>query len=237
MYHAAIAPRRQPAIWGASHAENPHAMTRRAMVASAAAMVAARRSRECQIGPPKHQKGPPGLPGLRPGRARCRIRSELLRAALPHIRKRYVTNSEAVRAPPRRAAARCLWPDRVEKLDIYRASDQRAGLRLHSWRRLAARRAKDYRVPGGDVRQRRRALRRARLRRGQGAGGNSASMAEQVRRAIAWIYHNAASFGGDPSASTSAAIPRAVTSAASRWSPTGRRTSVFRPTSSKAACA
>jgi hypothetical protein len=25
-YHAVIAPRRQPAIWGASHAENPHAI-------------------------------------------------------------------------------------------------------------------------------------------------------------------------------------------------------------------
>ena len=30
------------------------------------------------------------------------------------------------------------------------------------------------------------------------AGGNLMPMAEQVRRAIAWVYKNAASFGGDP---------------------------------------
>jgi len=33
----------------------------------------------------------------------------------------------------------------------------------------------------------------------QNAGGNLMTMADQVRRAVAWVYKNAASFGGDPS--------------------------------------
>jgi arylformamidase len=30
------------------------------------------------------------------------------------------------------------------------------------------------------------------------ADGNLMTMADQVRRAVAWVYKNAASFGGDP---------------------------------------
>jgi arylformamidase len=33
----------------------------------------------------------------------------------------------------------------------------------------------------------------------QDAGGSLMTMADQVRRAVAWVYKNAASFGGDPS--------------------------------------
>ena len=40
-------------------------------------------------------------------------------------------------------------------------------------------------------------------------GGDLMVMADQVRRAVAWIYRNAKSFGGDPSGSMSAAIPPA----------------------------
>jgi arylformamidase len=33
---------------------------------------------------------------------------------------------------------------------------------------------------------------------GDDAGGNLMTMADQVRRAVAWVYKNAATFGGDP---------------------------------------
>ena len=45
-------------------------------------------------------------------------------------------------------------------------------------------------------------------------GGDLMVMADQVRRAVAWVYRNANSFGGDPRGSTSAAIPPAVISPA-----------------------
>ena len=32
----------------------------------------------------------------------------------------------------------------------------------------------------------------------EAAGGDLTSIADQVRRAIAWVYRNAGSFGGDP---------------------------------------
>ena len=41
------------------------------------------------------------------------------------------------------------------------------------------------------------------------ANGDLLPMAEQVRRAVAWVYRNAGSFGGDPSASLSAGHRRA----------------------------
>ena len=48
----------------------------------------------------------------------------------------------------------------------------------------------------------------------QEAGGSLMPMAEQVRRAVAWVYRNARSFGGDPDRSTFPATPRAATSLA-----------------------
>lgn len=45
--------------------------------------------------------------------------------------------------------------------------------------------------------------------------GDLMPMAEQVRRAVAWVYRNAASFGGDPERISFPAPPRAVTSPAS----------------------
>ena len=61
------------------------------------------------------------------------------------------------------------------------------------------------------------------------AGGDLRVMAEQVRRGIAWTYKNADELRRrSRTGSTSAAIRRAGTCAASRWSPTGRRISACR---------
>jgi len=118
---------------------------------------------------------------------------------LPQIVKRYATNSEAVRArlgPPRRYA---YGPSPIEALDVYATGRANAPINvfLHggAWRVGFA---KDYAFP-------------AELFVHAGAhfvvpdfinvieaDGNLMPMAEQVRRAVAWVYRNAQSFGGDP---------------------------------------
>jgi len=120
----------------------------------------------------------------------------------PNLRQivtRYATNSEAVRArlgAPRRYA---YGPTAIEALDVYTTKGAGAPINifLHggAWRGGFA---KDFAYP-------------AELFVHAGAhyvvpdfinvleaNGNLSPMAEQVRRAVAWVYRNAPSFGGDP---------------------------------------
>lgn len=117
----------------------------------------------------------------------------------PQISARYATNSEAVRArlgPPLR---RAYGSTPIEALDIYatRASNAPINIFLHggAWREGLARDfgyAAELFVHAGahfvvpdfiNVVE---------------AGGNLATMADQVRKAVAWVYRNARTFGGDP---------------------------------------
>lgn len=115
------------------------------------------------------------------------------------ITGRYATNSEATRArlgPPRRYA---YGPSPVEGLDVYvtRRPNAPINIFIHggAWRGGFA---KDYAFPAELF-----------VHAGvhyvvpdfttvQDAGGSLMPMAEQVRRAVAWVYRNAQSFGGDP---------------------------------------
>jgi arylformamidase len=58
------------------------------------------------------------------------------------------------------------------------------------------------------------------------AGGDLSVMAAQVRRGIAWVYKNAASFGGDPDRVYIGGFSSGGHSAASRSSPTSKGSSV-----------
>jgi len=111
---------------------------------------------------------------------------------------RDASNSELVRlriGAPRRVA---YGPTEVERLDIYATGKAGAPIMvfLHggAWR---GGEAKNYAAPAEMF-----------VRAGahfvvpdfvavQNAGGNLFAMVEQVRRAVAWVYLNAASFGGD----------------------------------------
>jgi arylformamidase len=119
---------------------------------------------------------------------------------LQQIVARFGTNSERTRGrigAPRRVS---YGPTDIEKLDIYATSRPNAPIQvfLHggAWRGGLAR---DYAFPGEMF-----------VHAGahyvvpdfvwvQNAGGSLLPMADQVRRAVAWVYRNAASFGGDPS--------------------------------------
>jgi arylformamidase len=118
---------------------------------------------------------------------------------LQQVVKRYATNSEAVRSrlgAPKRFS---YGPTPIEALDVYATKRANAPINIFihggAWRSGLAR---DYAFP-------------AELFVHAGAhyvvldfinvieaGGNLMPMAEQVRRAVAWVYRNATSFGGNP---------------------------------------
>jgi arylformamidase len=115
-----------------------------------------------------------------------------------HVSKRRALWSESIRTrlnPDRLAYG----PTEIEKLDLYKTHRSKAPIRIFihggAWRGGSA---KDSAYP-------------AETFVGSGAhyiavdfasvgdsGGNLWPMADQVRRAVAWVYQNAASFGGDP---------------------------------------
>jgi arylformamidase len=117
---------------------------------------------------------------------------------LQQVIKRYATNSEITRrrlGPPRRAAYGSL---EIEKLDIYRTERANAPIEIFihggAWRSGLA---KDYAFPAETF-----------VRAGvhyvvpdfswvQDTGGDLLRISDQIRRAVAWTYRNAASFGGD----------------------------------------
>ena len=121
-------------------------------------------------------------------------------ANIQQLRDRWHSNSERTRArlgPPER---RAYGDADIERLDIFRteaAPPAPVFVFIHggAWRAGSAR---QYAAPAEMF-----------VRAGahyvapdfalvQDAGGSLSPIADQVRRAIAWVYRNAASFGGDP---------------------------------------
>jgi arylformamidase len=118
---------------------------------------------------------------------------------LPQIVKRYATNSEAVRArlgAPQRYA---YGPTPIEALDVYTTKRTNAPINIFihggAWRsglakeyafaaELFVNAGAHFVVPDFVL--------------VQDAGGSLMPMADQVRRAVAWVHRNAKNFGGDP---------------------------------------
>src|ERR1700688_180173 len=119
---------------------------------------------------------------------------------IPQLRDRWVSNSERARARIGAPLRRAYGPSDIEGLDIFRTSAPAPApifVFIHggAWR---AGRAATYAAPAEMF-----------IRSGahyvvpdfalvQDCGGSLLPMADQVCRAIAWVYKNAASFGGDP---------------------------------------
>ncbi len=119
---------------------------------------------------------------------------------IQQLRDRWVSNSERARARIGAPARHAYGPSDIERLDIFRskaAAPAPVFIFIHggAWR---AGSAKTYAAPAEMF-----------IAAGahyvvpdfvavEAAAGSLFPMAEQVRRAIAWVYRNAGSFGGDP---------------------------------------
>jgi arylformamidase len=174
--------------------------TRRTMLATAAALAASPAlADDCRIGPPPHDKGPVVWQGLDQVELDAAYDQSFYAPLQAQIHRRRVANSEAVRARLGQPLRKSYGPTEVEGLDIYRAKGAKAPVFvfIHGGAWLGGQ-ASNY----GDS---------AELFVNAGAhyvvpdfiaikeaGGDLRVMADQVRRAIAWTYKNAASFGGDP---------------------------------------
>jgi arylformamidase len=116
----------------------------------------------------------------------------------PHISKRRALWSDAIRVRlrPERVA---YGPTEIEKLDIYKTKTPNAPMRvfLHggAWRGGSA---KDSAYPAEMFVSAGAHYVAVDFIAVEQAKGNLMMMADQVRRAVAWVYKNAASFGGDP---------------------------------------
>jgi arylformamidase len=116
-----------------------------------------------------------------------------------HVLKRLARNSELVRerlGAPKRFA---YGPTAIEGLDVFAAKAPNAPVNVFvhggAWRTGLA---KDYQFPAEMFVNAGAHLVVLDFINVIEAGGNLNAMAEQVRRAVAWVYRNAQSFGGDP---------------------------------------
>ena len=176
-------------------------ITRRTLFASAAAGIAAVANRQAlaqQAATPR-VKGPLVWLNMDQQELDDAYTQSVYAPNMQQILKRCVRNSELVRerlGAPKRLA---YGPTPIEALDIYLTKAKNAPINIFvhggAWR---AELAKDYAYP-------------AEMFVNAGAhfvvpdfinvietGGNLMAMAEQLRRAVIWVYKNAESFGGDP---------------------------------------
>ena len=154
---------------------------------------------ECQVGPPQHHKGPPVFMDYDQLELDASYDQRYYEPLIADVSKRLMSNSDAARArigAPQRAA---YGATEIEKLDIYGTSRPNAPVFvcIHggSWLQGSASRygypAEMFINAGAHY----VALDFISITE---AGGDLGMMAAQVRRGIAWVYKNAASFGGDP---------------------------------------
>ncbi len=186
-----------------SHLAKSHigkSVSRRAVLGAAAAAAATPAlAEECHIGPPVHPQGPSVWMNMDQVELDAAYDQSMYAPLARQILARAASNSEMVRrrlGPPQRQA---YGPTEIEMLDIFRTKGSSApifffihgGAWLHGSAKDYAYAAETYVNAGAhyvvpdfiSVDK---------------ANGDLRVMAQQVRRAIAWTYKNAASFGGDP---------------------------------------
>lgn len=173
--------------------------SRRALLGTAAAMAATPALAEgCPIGPPAHEKGPKVWMDMDQVELDAAYDQVAYAPLIDQLLRRFASSSDTTRARlgmPKRLA---YGPTPIEALDLYPAKTPNTPIFIFihggRWLRDNARNngyLADLFVNAGvnfialDFIQ------------SDAANGDIRPMAEQVRRAIAWVFKNAASFGGD----------------------------------------
>jgi arylformamidase len=178
----------------------PTPLSRRSILGSAAAMIAAPAvAQDCRLGPPPHHKGPKVFLDYDQLELDAAYDQDYYEPLGGQAYARLASDSDLVRArigAPRRVA---YGPTEIEKLDIYRTDRPKAPIFVFihggSWivgtasdagyaAEMFVRAGAHYIAPDfASVKD---------------LGGDLGAIAAQVRRSIAWVYKNAATFGGDP---------------------------------------
>ena len=150
-------------------------------------------------GPPPHEKGPLVFLDYDQIELDSAYDQAVYQPNILQLNKRWASNSARTRARIGEPERRAYGDSGIEQLDLFRTAKSNAPIFVFihggAWIRGDA---KSYSVP-------------AEMFVGAGAhyivpdftsvadaGGSLFPMAEQMRRAIAWVWRNAASFGGDP---------------------------------------
>jgi arylformamidase len=175
-------------------------ISRRAMLGAAAALAASPAlAEECRIGPPPHHKGPLVFMDYDQVELDASYDQVNYEPTIRRVSQRLASSSEAMRArlgAPQRVA---YGPSEIEKLDIYRSKAANAPVFVFihggNWQLGAA---KDYAYPAEMFVAAGAHYIALDFINVNDAGGDLGVMADQVRRGIAWVCKNAASFGGDP---------------------------------------
>jgi arylformamidase len=175
-------------------------LTRRSLVVAAAASVAAAPAlaEECRIGPPAHDKGPRVFLDYDQIELDAAYDQTAYAPLEEQILKRLGSLSAAARerlgAPQREAYG----PSEIEKLDVYRTSQAKAPIFIFihggAWR---GGNAKGYAYVAETFAKAGAHFVALDFVNVKETGGDLRPMAAQVRRAIAWVYQNAARFDGD----------------------------------------
>jgi arylformamidase len=175
-------------------------LTRRTMLASGAAMIAAPALAEnCQLGPPTHDKGPVVWMNLDQVELDAAYDQAFYAPLARLIHRRRAANAEAMRARLGQPLRKAYGPTDAEKLDIYRtkkASNAPIFVFIHggAWLGGEAKNHADSAEMFMNAGANFVVLDFIAIKE---AGGDLRVMAEQVRRAIAWVYKNAKDFDGD----------------------------------------
>jgi arylformamidase len=178
----------------------PGAIARRSFLGAAGAMAGLPSWAQRRAGPPPHERGPAVFLEYDQVELDAAYDQAVYAPNEDQISRRWRANSDRARArlgAPKRVR---YGPSEIEQMDIYPAKRRKAPIHMFvhggAWRGGSARASAfpaelfvaagaHYVVPDFIA--------------VQDAGGSLAAMVTQVRRAIAWVYHNATSFGGDAS--------------------------------------